>query len=128
MSKSDLERRIEAIVKEELHGSALYLADGKHRKMKSGSGLYYQGDTYSDSPYQLGSGLRYEGNPYSNHGNIIGGLMMADGKKSKHGKSVGEPRGDGGKALKKFNKKLDKVRKQHPHLSFRECQQIAKEL
>jgi hypothetical protein len=104
----DLQREIENIVKDELK-----------RKLHGGS-LYY-GKAHENR--NLLGGLMLA------DGKKMGGLMLADGKKAKKrgGLMLADGKvGDGGKALEQYRKRLEKIRKQHPEKSYRECQQLAK--
>ena len=131
MSKTDLERRIEQLVKEELRGSALYLASG--RKKYKGGDFEYKGDeNMHNDAFSYSGGLmaadgrkkrKTAGSVVHDHHHHLGGLMMADGRKKK-----AKSRGDGGEALKVFREKLDMVREKYPNKTFRECQQIAKNM
>ena len=140
MSKAELERRIEQIVKQELRGSALYLASGASRGERSftmpvrrGGDMEYEGSNDAadnmftltgDRMFASGKKKRQKAGALVHMGNHrLGGLMMADGKKPK-----GKARGDGGKALEAYRAKLDHVRRENPHKSYRECQQIAKDM
>ena len=76
------------------------IASGKKKRKKAGALVHIMDDSHR-----------------------LGGLMMADGRKPK-----GKARGDGGKALEAYRAKLDYVRQENPHKSYRECQQIAKDM
>ena len=74
MSKAELERRIEQIVKQELRGSALYLASGASRGEKSFT-----------MPVRRGGDLEYEGSKdaVDNLFTLTGDHMIASGKKKR---------------------------------------------